>query len=102
MSRTGWRCALRSGVLPARATLYSTLARRSERVACMLADGDSAGGTLRVRSGQGRQERRTYLAAGLRTAAGLRAARDAWLALRGSRPGPLFVPLTTSAKATLR
>ena len=78
------------------ATLYSTLVRRSEVVAFSLEDYDAEQGALRVRHGKGRKARLTYLAPGAVAALG------AWLAVRGSEPGPLFLPLTKSGKATLR
>ena len=65
-------------------------------VAFTLEDYDSEQGALRVRHGKGRKARITYLAPGAV------AAVDAWLAVRGAEPGPLFVPLTKSGKATLR
>src|SRR5262249_27877542 len=57
---------------------------------------DGGEGALRVQRGKGRKARLTYLAAGAR------AALDAWLAVRGGAPGPLFLPLTKSGKAPLR
>jgi site-specific recombinase XerD len=78
------------------AALYSTLVRRSEVVAFMLEDYDTTEGTLRVRRGKGRKARLTYLAPGAK------AALDAWLALRGTVAGPLFLPLTKSGRAALR
>lgn len=78
------------------ATLYSTLARRSELVAFMLEDYDIEQGALRIRRGKGRKARMTYLAAGAR------AAVDAWLVVRGDEPGPLFLPLTKSGNVRLR
>jgi site-specific recombinase XerD len=78
------------------ATLYSTLVRRSEVVSFTLDDFDAEEGTLRVRHGKGRKARLTYLAPGAR------AAIDAWLAVRGTEAGPLFLPLTKSGKAMLR
>jgi len=78
------------------ATLYSTLVRRSEVVAFTLEDYDIEQGALRVRHGKGRKARLTYLAPGAVTAL------DAWLVMRGSEPGPLFLPLTKSGKATRR
>lgn len=78
------------------ATLYSTLARRSELVAFTLADYDPEQGALRVQRGKGRKARQTYLAPGAH------AALDAWLAMRGAAPGPLFLPLTKSGKGAWR
>jgi len=78
------------------ATLYSTLARRSELVAFTLEDYDAGEGALRVQRGKGRKARLTYLASGAR------AALDAWLAIRGGGPGPLFLPLTKSGRVALR
>jgi site-specific recombinase XerD len=78
------------------ATLYSTLARRSELVAFQLEDYDPEQGALRVLHGKGRKARFTYLAAGAS------AALDAWLTVRGRVPGPLFVPLTKSGKTVMR
>lgn len=78
------------------ATLYSTLVRRSELVAFTLDAYDPEQGALRVRRGKGRKARLTYLAPGAR------AALDAWLAVRGTGTGPLFLPLTKSGKVVLR
>lgn len=49
-----------------------------------------------MRRGKGRKARLTYLAPGAK------AALDAWLALRGTVVGPLFLPLTKSNRAALR
>jgi site-specific recombinase XerD len=78
------------------ATLYSTLARRSEVVAFHMSDYDAEQGALRVRRGKGRKARLTYLAPGAR------AALDAWLTVRGTTEGPLFLPLTKSGWRVLR
>lgn len=78
------------------AVLYSTLARRSELVAFTLDDYDAREGTLRVAHGKGRKARLTYLAPGAHDAL------KVWLDVRGTAPGPLFLPLTKSGLATPR
>ncbi len=68
------------------ALLASSGLRRAELAALELADYDAGSGALTVREGKGRKGRRTYAAP-----AGPYLAR--WLAVRGERPGPLFVPV---------
>jgi site-specific recombinase XerD len=64
--------------------LYSTGLRRAEVVALALEDFDPESGALKVRGGKGRKQRIVYISNGAR------AALDAWLAVRGTKPGALF------------
>jgi integrase len=66
---------------------YGAGLRRAELVTLDLADFDVETGTLIVR-GKGNKERKAYVTNGSRDAL------DAWLALRGDEPGPLFLPVT--------
>jgi integrase len=70
--------------------------RRSEPVALDLSDYDPASGRLRIRAAKGNKHRDVYLANGAK------AAMDAWLAVRGSEPGPLLVPVDQLGRLTLR
>lgn len=68
------------------ALAYSTGLRRAEIVSLDLANYDPQTGKL-VIVGKRRKERTAYLVNGAR------AAMDDWLIVRGSEPGPLFVPI---------
>lgn len=74
--------------------LYSTGVRRAELVARDLGDFDPASGALTVRGGKGRKDRVVYVTNGAR------AALDAWLAVRGEEPGPLFVSIRKGGRVT--
>lgn len=69
------------------AVLYGTGVRRSEAVDLDVADVDLDTASVTVRNGKGAKARQTYLPAGAI------AAVASWLDLRGTDPGPLFVPV---------
>jgi len=78
------------------AVLYGAGVRRAEAVQLDLADFDAESGSVRVRSGKGNRQRITYVQ-------GLGAlAVSVWIDLRGSEPGPLFVPIHRSGRIRLR
>jgi site-specific recombinase XerD len=70
------------------AVLYGCGLRRSEATALDLADYDPATGAVAVRHTKGKKQRIVYLKGGGA------AAMAAWLAHRGTTPGPLFHPVT--------
>lgn len=82
------------------AVLYGGGLRRSEAVALDMADYQSEGGALTVRSGKGRKPRLVYLTHGGK------GALEEWLAWRGGERrglgggngGPLFLPVLKSGK----
>ena len=78
------------------AVLYAGGLRRTEAVALELADWRPELGELKVRSGKGRRERLVYLPGGAKDAL------TAWLALRGSAPGPLICPVLKGGAIQLR
>jgi integrase len=61
--------------------------RREEAAGLELADYDAEEAGLVVRAGKGRKDRRVFLPAGAVEAL------QAWLAVRGAEPGPLFHPI---------
>ena len=69
------------------AVLYGTGVRRSEAAALDVADVDLATAAVTIKNGKGAKSRLTYLPAGAL------AALTAWLDVRGSGGGPLFVPV---------
>lgn len=77
------------------AVMYAAGLRRAEVPALDLADFDPESGRLVIR-GKGRKERTAYLTNGA-----LAALTD-WLAVRGSEPGPLFVPINKGGRLIMR
>jgi len=78
------------------ATLYTTGIRRSEAVTLTLDDYNSTTGCLTVRGGKGNQDRTTY------TTNGAKQALDAWLLVRGSEPGAIFVGINKAGRVSAR
>lgn len=77
------------------AILYGACVRRSEAMALDVADFNLESGELRIREGKGRKERLTYIANGALTAVA------DWLAVRGSKPGPLLLPILRGGIGTV-
>src|SRR6266702_4627417 len=73
------------------ALLYASGLRRAEAVGLEVADYDREAGTLKVR-GKGNKERLAHLGDASQ------AALDAWLGVRGSWPGALFVSINKGGK----
>jgi integrase len=78
------------------AVLVGVGQRRREAVHLMLDDYDRESGSITTERGKGNVSRIGY------AGAGVRAALDAWLELRGTEPGPLFLPLTRSGRILWR
>lgn len=78
------------------AVLYGAGLRRSEAVALDVSDYDPETGALTVRSGKGKKARTAYATNGSGKALA------AWLRVRGSEPGALFVPVLKSGKLAPR
>jgi integrase/recombinase XerD len=70
--------------------------RRQEVVRLDLDDVDIETGAVTVRTGKGRKDRIAY------TSNGSLAALQAWLAMRGPEPGPLFIPVMTGGRMAVR
>jgi site-specific recombinase XerD len=77
------------------AILFGAGLRRSELVGLDLANFDHDTGALVV-LGKGRKERKGWVTNGSRDAL------DAWLAFRGSEPGPLFLPVRRGGRIEAR
>lgn len=78
------------------ALLYGAGMRRQEVVRLDLDDVEVATGAVTIRAGKGRKDRIAY------TSNGSLAALQAWLAVRGSEPRPLFVPVAKGGRMTVR
>jgi integrase/recombinase XerD len=78
------------------ALLYGAGMRRQEVVRLDFDDVDIATGAVTIHAGKGRKDRIAY------TSNGSLAALQAWLTVRGSDPGPLFVPVAKGGKMTVR
>lgn len=74
------------------AVMYSSGFRRSEVVALDLEDYDPSRETLTVRSGKGNLDRTSPMNLGACEST------DLWLDIRGSTPGPLFLPISKSER----
>jgi len=75
--------------------LYGAGLRRSEVAGLNVADYNAETGELRV-NGKGNKDRLAY------ATNGSAAALDAWLAARGTEPGPLFTPINKGGRLDLR
>ena len=69
------------------ALLYGAGIRRSEAAALDLADYNAGTGELKVRAAKGNQDRLGYATNGSKNAL------DDWLIIRGTEPGPMFLPI---------
>jgi site-specific recombinase XerD len=78
------------------ALLYGAGLRRSEAVGLEVSDYSLKTGELRVKSGKGNKDRLVYATNGCARA------MDAWLAVRGSEPGSMFVPINKGGRLELR
>src|SRR5213593_4730577 len=78
------------------AVLYGAGVRRAEAVALDVADYDAETGALTIRRGKGNKARMMYATNGASDALA------AWLTVRGSEPGPLFVPVNKAGRILLR
>jgi site-specific recombinase XerD len=74
------------------ALLYGAGLRRTELVNLDVKDYDPATGALTIRQGKGNKDRQLF------AGNGSTAALEAWLAMRGSSPGPLFLPLSKAGR----
>jgi len=80
------------------ALLYGCGIRRAELVALAVEDYRPAGEVLVVKHGKGRKEREVPVTSESGTAAAL----ADWLLVRGTEPGPLFVPVNKGGRMELR
>lgn len=87
-SAAGWRDAAIIGLL------YTCGMRRSELVALELADYEAETGKLKILHGKGNKQRMVYVKNGAGRAL------SAWLDMRGTAPGALFMPINKSGKIT--
>lgn len=78
------------------AVLYVAGVRRAEAVALDVTDYDPESGALTIRRGKGNKARIMYATNGARDALA------AWLTVRGTEPGPLFVPVNKAGRIILR
>jgi len=78
------------------ALLYGGGLRRSEAVVLDVADYNAETTALIIRSGKGREARTVYASNGAKDAL------DAWLAVRGRNPGPMFVPVNKAGATHFR
>jgi integrase len=78
------------------AVLYGAGLRRSEATAIQVGDYNATTGELRIIGAKGNKDRLAYVTNGAR------AAIDAWLAVRGPEPGPLFLPINKGGRVTMR
>jgi site-specific recombinase XerD len=78
------------------AVLYGAGLRRAEVVALDVTDYDPASGALTVRHGKGRKGRLMHATNGASDALA------AWLTVRGTEPGPLFLPVDKAGRIALR
>jgi integrase len=76
--------------------LYAAGLRRSEVVALDVGDYDPSNGALTVRSTQASRERIVYATDGAARAI------ERWIMIRGTDPGPLFVPINKGQKILVR
>lgn len=78
------------------ALLYGAGLRRQEVVQLDLDNFDTETGAVTIRAGKGRKDRLGYISNGSL------AALQAWIAVRGPEPGPLFVPIMKGGRMVRR
>jgi integrase/recombinase XerD len=78
------------------AVLYGAGIRRAEAVGLDLMDYDVESGALTIRGGKGNKDRVGYASNGSKEAL------DAWLLVRGTDPGSLFIPVNKGGNMSLR
>ncbi len=76
--------------------MYGAGVRRAEAVKLDLADYDIETGALTVHAGKGNKDRAGYASNGSKEAL------DAWLQVRGTEPGSLFIPINKGGNLLLR
>lgn len=74
------------------ALLYGAGLRRAEVVTLDLADYEAENGALTIRGAKGRKDRLAYATNGSALAL------EAWLAVRGGDPGPMFLPINKGGR----